>query len=708
MRVGTGVGKSHQARTAIKDIAASMPEGQSVVIACPTHRLNDEHLERLLSEESISVAVYRGREAGDPDRPTGDPKNPFKTMCLFAKDAREISAAGGNPNHQCRQETNSGFINCPEYELCGYRRQQQAKPEVWIIPHVLLTRKRPTCIPKVAALIVDEDPIGIFLKGFDVPIRVSLDDIRRVQRVPAKGGRRKIDNEATDALNAASQKLIKTLESFPGTKAPITGKALEEGGLTPEDAQDALTALWGCKVPVPVRLDLPAKARRETVAKAALVNKPIMHLTRLWGAITKMLTVGPSKIPGFRLERGIEGANGEQYDAVRMRWLDELHKDWHAPAVIMSATVDAEMLGLVWPIRPTVTVEAFPEMPHAKIRQIPWSASKSKLSTESNLNRIRRYIEVRAAEFRGTGESVGGKQIDVLVVAQLKFETRLNKLGLPENVETTHFNAVEGLDRWKGVGCLICIGRTMPSPADMEMVKEVVDQGFGRGCYGLEEGEVPFWRGVPTGEWYPREQLALRIKGRDTGPRVLAERHPDPLTEALRWKVCEAGVIQTIGRSRAVNRTEADPVQIDIIGTLSLPLEVDEVISWEDAQPHPLEVLAARGVIMACDSTTKGYWRVLAAGLADWFKDAEAAREWAKYRPSDPDQVLRSGLSLSGETLIDIYISNSPDKDKSADSEAPITYIRVPTMKRGRVAVIFNGPVKETAVRVFGDGVTVF
>ena len=47
--------------------------------------------------------------------------------------------------------------------------------------------------------------------------------------------------------------------------------------------------------------------------------------------------------------------------------------------------------------------------------------------------------------------------------------------------------------------------------------------------------------------------------------------HPDEFVEAVRWQMHEAGVIQAIGRARAVNRDAEKPLTIDIVNNAPLP-----------------------------------------------------------------------------------------------------------------------------------------
>jgi hypothetical protein len=185
MGVGVGVGKSHEARKQVKGIVSQLPDKSCLVIATPTHALNDEHSERLrllLEDDGVDVAVYRGRGASDPARPGKD-------MCDFAEDAAELASVGGDPKQLCsRKKRNDDVIRCKSYDECGYRKQNKETPSVWIAPHALLTRKPPACIPTVAALIIDEDPWQVFLGGFGHPVRVSIDELRQVWQVPVRPG----------------------------------------------------------------------------------------------------------------------------------------------------------------------------------------------------------------------------------------------------------------------------------------------------------------------------------------------------------------------------------------------------------------------------------------------------------------------------------------------------------------------------------------
>ena len=95
--------------------------------------------------------------------------------------------------------------------------------------------------------------------------------------------------------------------------------------------------------------------------------------------------------------------------------------------------------------------------------------------------------------------------------------------------------------------------------------------------------------------------------------------HPDSRVEAARWAICEAQLVQAIGRARGVNRTADNPLKIDILTNIVLPIEVDEVTTWEGIQPGPLEVMRAGGAVPST-------YADMAAAYPDLFPSGGAAR----------------------------------------------------------------------------------
>jgi hypothetical protein len=227
------------------------------------------------------------------------------------------------------------------------------------------------------------------------------------------------------------------------------------------------------------------------------------------------------------------------------------------------------------------------------------------------IKRLARYAEIRAHQLGGP----------VLLIAQKAVREALEAHGLPDTIHFAHFNALSGLDTFKDVRGLIVIGRPLPRPSSVEMMREVLT------------GKA----GVRLPGWYGKAKAALNMNGTGHGPRVFSQaghggritygtdRHPDEITEKLRWMICEAEILQAIGRGRGVNRKPDNPLHIDILTHIPLPLAVNEADTFAAFEPTPFDLMAARGVIVP-DTSAKGAWGVVAAMLPDVFADMQAAK----------------------------------------------------------------------------------
>jgi putative DNA primase/helicase len=623
MRIATGVGKSHELREQIKHIIPQLPPGTCLVILTPTHNLNDEHLERLvvlLENMGVEVAVYRGRNARDPARPG-------KKMCDFAPEASKLAAAGGEPLHLCERKIKGKLVRCKFRDMCGYRKQDTLTAQVWIGPHALLTRKRPSCIPKISALMIDEDPRHTFFDGFDKnhAVRVSMDELNQIRFVPIKHGGDKIDFGRTADLESANAALRRALLNVDGV---ISTKILAQAGLTLEIVNDANRATLKSKKQINVSPNMPAEDLRKLIKEAAIHNGPIFRLSRFWRLIGDAIEAGLDIVPGCRIERGIDIKDGPQYDAVRLRCLKPVHEDWRQPTMILSATAEPQILRYIWP-QLELVADVNPITPHTTVTQILWSASKAKLENNNSLRRLRRFAEVEAFKHRGKGVVIDGRQVDVLFVAQKAAKEDLIALTLPDNIDTAHFNAVEGIDKWGVIACEIIAGRTIPPPIEAELMAEVLTGKV------VDRGGIEF----PNG-FYPRKIAGIRVKGAgEIGHPTLVEYHPDSLCEAIRRCVCEGGVIQANGRGRAVNRDEDSPLHIVIIGTLPLPLEVDVVLSADAIEPDPRTLMAARGLLPA-PTATHGQWAIVQKVLCDRFNTDRAARDALTRANANREYIL--------------------------------------------------------------------
>lgn len=621
LSVSTGVGKSHAARAAAVEMARRFrawgDADRAVVLAVPRHNLADEFADDLRAEaHGLTVAVYRGRSASDPQAP-GEP------MCRREPEAAALQRAGGSVETVlCRSDE----LRCPFYGVCGYQRQKQIKSDIWLIPHALLWRSTPKMIDPVV-LIVDEDPSPGVFGGFDgSPVRLSVEDLR----FTLSAGH---DDDASADLAAVSGKVAAILNDVPMGRLSLS--ALSEAGLTVEDLREGRALSYRAVCLPDIGPLTPAKLIHERLASVSGPNRIALRRARMFGLLADALADGAESLPGSFIETA-RGREGEAFKALRLRWRNQLAPSWNVPTLVASATARPEVLRAIWPTLNRVTV-ADAAMPFVTVRQItdrsfgassviPGSSAPRAICihTSNTRARLRRYVEARAAEMPGRW----------LVIGQERLVETLRKEGLPKNVETIHFNGLSGLDRWRDVRGIIIVGRTMPSPADVEDRAEVLT---GQPIERLEG-------------WYQLSAGFLNLKGKGEGPAVMrrrgkgaeplmgTERHPDTTAEALRWLICEGELIQAIGRGRGVNRTADMPLAIDILTAIPLPISVDEAATFDQFEPTPLDLMASRGVIVS-DTSAKGAWHVVAAVLPDLYSTANAARFAAR---SSRDQNLIS------------------------------------------------------------------
>ena len=576
IEAGTGIGKSYEMRNIIRVLIWLLPPGHCIFIAVPNHKLSDEMAEAF-SDLGVSAAVYRGISADDPEA-SG------KQMCRIALDAEALRRGGGKLHELCE--------GCPHAGVCGWQRQLKNEAQVWIGAQNLLFHPRSHPIPPIDFVVVDESPIAVGMRGF------SGSDILTVSgaelRHRAEGG--------DSSLGSMRNRLAEAIENGP-IAAPLTAGSFPM--LTGLDVAGPAKKVHGEKEKVHAHGSMTGKERQALIEIAKRNQRRLIEVD-IWKKLGAV--IGDEPIPGLRIEKQ-SNVEGVPELRLRLRQRRNVHSDFQRPTLLLDATPQWDAYRKFWNISQTTKIEA--EMSHVTVRQIKWSASGAKLladteTSDNNCGRVLRYIESRAANFRR-----------VLVLCQKGLEERLRE-GLPENVQISHFNAVRGLDLWKDVDCLILIGRPQPPPSEAEMQAEVIFDA------------VPDSLG---GAYYPKKEAGLSVTDDSLGNCIKMEFHPDKNSEMMRWLVCEAELIQCLGRARGVDRTADTPLQIDIIGTVPLPFAVNEVMSWPEAEPDPLDIMAGRGVVLDCEPSAKGAAKVVAAMVPDLFGTSDAVRSARNRSP---------------------------------------------------------------------------
>lgn len=558
----TGSGKT---QVAIETTARLVKDhGKRVVFAAPTHKLGDELVARF-HEHGIRATVYRGLSADDPEVPGSQ-------MCRISDAVETLRSGGVSLTKLCKV--------CPHSGACGMHRQMALRPEtdVWIVPNNLLASARPKhTIPPCDVLIADEDPINAFLTGFD-----GDGDVVSPAALRRRAG------SGSSHLAQSRRRLAAAVE---------TGKIAY--GRFGDPHRLARLVLEETE-----RIEIGDFAQLDGQLQAARENRSL----RIEAAAWKAIAAGGV---GLRIVH-VDGPGGEQQRVLRVHRKRGLTKDWQVDTLLLDATPEWDLCRQIWDIDDVVTITT--DMPNAYVRQVLFGASKTKLDDsdvgKNNVRRLHRYIQARAFGRR-----------KVLVVSQLSTEEKLLALGLPSQVETAHFNAVRGMDKWLDADLVIAIGRAEPPPAAMELAAEVL---FQEPVERLEEGS-----------YYPRVSAGLNTRGGgERTDAVRTTRHPDDRVEAFRRRATQNEIVQAVGRGRGGNRGPENPIQIDLINEIPLPIAVDEVVSWENAQPTPADLVAGRHGIVIEDQSARGAAKLIDALLPDVATSRASLRRARAREPS--------------------------------------------------------------------------
>lgn len=597
LAVTTGVGKTRATARAVAEYVIGRRESgkpaKPILYAVPTHRLGDE-IEAQFVEQGVSARVFRGRQADDPSRPD-------QTMCDDLEAVGIALSMGGGSSVSkmcCKAKMEDGTeARCAFFATCSYQAQVTTQPEVWIVAHQLLFSAG-SALGKVEFVIVDE---GFWQTGIRIPKRgLTLDEIGSM--VLSKGAAQ--DFLANDVESYRAQ-LARALKR-QGQPGGVRRADLAAEGLDVDRCTAAISAEWKLKDKVAIYPGM-SRAERKVAARAAEQARHAQAFIGLWNAARSVLYDETIEVSG-RLYIDTRDDEDGRVLVAKARSLKSIPKQWHRPTLILDATLPSlEILQAFYPqVEPGPAIEA--AMPHARIRYVtdaPSSANKLKPDEDGtgnrNLRAVRREILRRFMELG---------RAPVLVIAQKAISEWLRSSGLPAGISIEHFNNVAGLDQYRNVRGLIVVGRTLPSPTAVEALAGAIT---GK---DIEKAEP----------WYPKPVLGLRTRdGSSVG--MECETHPDPVADACRWQICEGELMQAIGRARGVNRTAADPLDIDIIANVVLPLTVDVAEPWDPAGEE-IE-MQIEGVVL--DSPAD-----MAAAWPEVWPNPEVAKKWRQRREADP------------------------------------------------------------------------
>jgi putative DNA primase/helicase len=497
-----------------------------------------------------------------------DPAHQGQLMCLTPEVVKTALAAHLDVTEHCCKP-------CAFRHRCSYLAQKQQTPQVWIAAHNILFHKE-EALGEFDFIVVDESMWTTALVGID-----SQDMIR----VPLAAFE---DSEAriADALDAHK------------TDGALEGFRIGDGLLT-----RTIGRLWTQIDELRKQLDL-RRADTKLLKKLRLLydkKQVCEELRRLGGDVTS----GRLELDRDHKDQRIITWRGKREISGQCRT---------KPTLLLDATLPSTQIlrGLHEDITVVADINvALP--PSVFIRQVLGVPSGSKkLADEKHQQEVLRYILKRWVET--------GRQ-QTLIIGQLKYEKWL-KERLPPEIKLLHYNALVGLDDYKAVRLLILIGRTQPGPKAPEAQAGALS--------GVKSAPATHRNLTRDYTWYTPTQRVIRRKdGR--GVPVIGDAHPDPLTEEIRWQICEAEQVQAFGRARAINRTADTPLDVELMFDTVLPIAVDVVENWEE--PSLWWETIAEGVLLTSLVDLMKVWPAI------WPNRSAAKRTVAEPLPALPGFV---------------------------------------------------------------------
>lgn len=595
LAVGVGIGKSDAALDAVLDAYEAR---RRPVYVAPTHALNAELATRLREKAAARglaplIEIYRGATADDP-------ASPGEKMCTSpALYEKAVHALARPLDTVCRV--------CPKREDCAFVRQQGLMADIWLAATDVIFRKPPRPIGKPDFLIVDENFALRGLAGVDGPLRLVTHTM--IEQPIEHGTSRPALTADLQAALTESRRMLATL--IAGAAGPLDRSSARAAGLTRDICRRASDSEWQRRRDVP-DWDLEPDQMRAAL-ESAKENQSVKSMARLWRDLADLVSDAGPEWSG-RIVRWSSNNDGV-IDSFRLVWAERIAPDWQVPTLHIDATANMTLIKERAGRHARLVATAEADTPHMHVTQLTGSFGQWALADErgKHLDRVWSWILATAREKGGRWLVVSNKGVEDRIRAGHE---------IPVFVELAHFNALRGLDTYGDVRGIVVLGRPMPSTADVEMI---------RGALSGWATPKPL-----AGAYYPLKTTT--ITGRDgSALSVDAEVHPDALAEAVRAAVCEAEIVQAIGRGRGVNRTIDSPLSVYVLGNVPLTgLMPDAVDRWEPLGPDG-EHFAREGIQL---ENVRDMSRLMGDADPERLKDARRRRRSGSFPIEKPSSII--------------------------------------------------------------------
>lgn len=657
MAVGTGVGKTRAAIEAVAEYIRELRRAgdeRRVVLLVPRHKLGDQ-IVKDFAALGVRAHLYRGRDALDPDAEEGT------KMCLDLASVEAAESIGASVETSCcsGKRPDGVKVDCIFKNRCGFKRQQNETPDVWIGAHEYLFIDKPKAFGNVAKLIIDE---GFWQSGIKRGSKgLTLDEIE------APCG-------YSPTLDADRRKLVQALRAQPVPEQirkdgliPVERRVLHDAGLTVQDCQEAHHAEWAGVEKPALYPSMPADERSAVIASAQRPPRYVRRLAALWDAARDLLTHDVDAVSGRLFLQQQATENGRQW-VVRTHGLSKIAEGWRTiDTMLLDATLPPlsilngyfpQLVEVVADVR-NVAVRS----EYVRTRQVLRApVAKSRLFKRDgtpvlrNLHALQRYILSRWVE-TGRGETLvvcQGRKREAKDADAISTPEDWFKANLPKEIAVEHFNNLTGMNDYSRARLVIVIGRVLPGPEEIELMA------------GAFTGVMPMRASAKAKDltWYDTTEKLVRKRDGTAYGITVDLKHPDPMVEIMRALVCEAENMQAIGRPRAVNRDASTPrLDIDVLADLELEMPFDDVLCWSqhdeaDEDDHRGDVLDLvtgneRGVEMLAAGMILENCADMARCWPEVWKDAKSAENWrASGGAMTPSSPFMGGIIKGKEGVI--------------------------------------------------------
>ncbi len=606
IRASVGLGKSAVSRQHILALQARLKKTglpHRVLVFTPSLALADEAAAGWACDGG-SVAVHRGYEAKLPGL--------GHAMCRDLDMVRLAIASGQSvfPNACMRR----GGARCHNFDHCAkqdnLREIEQA--DVVLAAYDSIFTGIAVNPDALALMVIDEGcwerAIHRDRIGLAKIIAIDAVDVRRMNDLVEEA-------RARDELYPIRQMAFAALQrNGTGT---LSRPHVVEAGLSASLCTLAAELEVKLRVDPGLRPGLPQAARRRANDLSREANRSVRR-EALFHALARLLHGQDVRDGRVQILSPDPATGAVNVLVTGVHQLDDALA--HLPILHLDATLRPQLTETMLPGLTVTEISA--DAPHMHLTAVQGSFGKStlvedpKASPEENRRRCNRLQEcVDHVRWEAARVAPGR----VLVVTYKQIESAF--AGIP-GVVTGHFKAIAGLDTFKDVALLIVIGRPLPGEDD---IANLTSAYLGH---------------VPMGGYHKvRRGLLMRDGSRRT---ISAIEHEDPDAEVLRLAVCADEVIQAIGRGRGVNRTTANPLEVQVLADEALPMVHDRVVAWDVMVPDIFQrmLLAGCAVDSAADAAA------LHPGLFQNVEQAKKALQRGVFGGHFPKSNVYRDLSL--------------------------------------------------------------